>query len=215
LETQVIVPIQEHKEFDFHILLIAERLKKNKRYVELSYEGFGTEPNAKVIKESIATFERQIISNNAPYDQFKTGDKKAISKSARKGARLFFDKLNCGSCHSGSDLTNDSIANNGLYEIYSDKGRYRLTEKESDIAVFKVPTLRNITMTAPYMHDGSISTLGAVLNHYESGGKSHINKSDLIQPFKLTGKERKDLLNFFKSLTDSTVLTNPNLSSPF
>jgi cytochrome c peroxidase len=215
LESQVTVPIQEHKEFDFHILLIAERLKKNKKYVDLSLRGFGTLPNAQVITGSIAAFERTIITDNSPFDRFKNGDRKAISKSARKGAKLFFDKLYCGACHSAGDLTNDSIANNGLYEVYADKGRFRLTEKKSDIAVFKVPTLRNITMTAPYMHDGSISTLEEVLDHYQSGGKSHVNKSELIQPFKLSEKERIDLLNFFTSLTDSTVLTNPNLSSPF
>lgn len=215
LESQATVPIQEHKEFDFHILLIAERLKQNPLYVQLSQKAYGELPNPQVITASIATFERQILSNRSPYDEYLAGNKNAISSEAKKGAVLFHEQLYCGKCHSGPDLTNDSIANNGLYDVYKDQGRYRLTEKEKDIAVFKVPTLRNITMTAPYMHDGSFNSLEEVLIHYQSGGRHHTNKSQVIQPFKLNKKETKYLIAFFHSLTDSTVLFNEALSDPF
>lgn len=215
LESQVTVPIQEHKEFDFHIILIAERLKQNPLYVQLSQKAYGELPNPQVITSSIASFERQIISNGSAYDKYLLGNEMAISSDAKKGAQLFHKKLYCGKCHSGPDLTNDSIANNGIYDVYKDQGRYRLTEKEKDLAVFKVPTLRNVTMTAPYMHDGSFKSLEEVLTHYQSGGKDHQNKSHMIQPFQLSKKETKYLLAYFHSLTDSTVINNKNLSNPF
>jgi cytochrome c peroxidase len=81
--------------------------------------------------------------------------------------------------------------------------------------MFKVPTLRNIELTAPYMHDGSIASLEEVILHYESGGKNHLNKNPILQPFKLTKRQRKELISFLKSLTDPNFLTNPAYSNPF
>lgn len=209
LESQVLVPIQEHKEFDFHIALIEERLKRNPEYVLLSKNAFGTEPNTIVITKSIAEFERTLISNNSAFDQYLKGEQNALSNSEKRGKDLFFEKLYCSTCHSGNNFTNYSLTNNGLYEIYADTGRKRLTDLEEDLAVFKVPTLRNIELTAPYMHDGSISTLQEVIEHYSSGGAEHKNKSQVIKPFKLTSAEKIDLINFLKSLTDHDFITNP------
>jgi cytochrome c peroxidase len=129
--------------------------------------------------------------------------------------KLFFDELECAECHSGFNFTNFSTQNNGLYEVYEDTGRMRATKLEEDRAMFKVPTLRNIELTAPYMHDGSIATLDEVIDHYQSGGKNHVNKSDKIQPFTLTKREKKDLINFLKCLTDDDFISNPDFSNPF
>jgi len=209
LEAQVLVPISEHKEFDFHVLLVIDRLTKISKYKELSQKGYGSDITAKVLTSSIAEFERILVSENSSYDQYMNGDKSALSKSQLRGKKLFFEKLYCAKCHNGPDFTNDALTNNGLYKVYADTGRMRKTEKEVDRAIFKVPTLRNIELTAPYMHDGSYSSLLEVIRHYESGGKGNKNQSDIIQPFKLCKKEETDLVNFLKSFTDNEFITNP------
>ena len=208
LEAQIAAPIQEHTEFDFHIRLIVERLKRSDMYVELAKNGFNSEITAFVVSKSIANFERALISKDSPYDLFIRGDKNALSKSQLRGKDLFFDKLYCAKCHNGNDFTNDALTNTGLYTHYADSGRMRLTEKEADRAIFKVPTLRNIEVTGPYMHDGSIETLEDVLDHYSSGGKENPAKSPFIQPFSMSNKDKKDIINFLKSLTDERFLSN-------
>lgn len=213
LETQVLVPISEHKEFDFQVLLVIDRLNTISKYTELSEKGFGSEITTKILTSSIAAFERTLVSENSPYDHYLNGEKKALTRSQLRGKRIFFDKLYCAKCHCGSDFTNDALTNNGLYKVYADTGRMRLTRKEDDRSIFKVPTLRNIELTAPYMHDGSYSSLLDVIRHYKTGGKGHSNQSDIIQPFTLKKKEETDLINFLKSLTDHEFITNPDFNT--
>ena len=215
LQAQTLVPIQEHKEFDFHILLLVERLKNSNFYNQLSKKAYGIEPNEYVYAHSIASFEKTLISKNAPFDQFQKGVQNALNESEKNGLEIFTQKLYCTKCHSGNNFTNYSLTNNGLYKVYADSGRMRLTELEKDRAIFKTPSLRNIGITAPYMHDGSIATLREVIEHYASGGKNHKHQSDFIQPFTLTPKEKLDLINFLHSLTDQKFITNPNFSNPF
>jgi cytochrome c peroxidase len=122
---------------------------------------------------------------------------------------LFFsEKTNCSNCHSDFNFSNYTFENNGLYEEYEDVGRFRLTGEESDIALFKTPSLRNIELTAPYMHDGSMNSLEEVIDHYNSGGRIHPHKNQLIQPLHLTEFEKTDLVHFLKSLTDETFINN-------
>jgi len=216
LEMQILVPFQEHNEFDFNILLAAERLGRIPEYVQMAGEAYGRKPDAFVITRAIAAFERTLLSGNAPFDQwFFQGKSAAVSASAKRGYDLFqSEKLNCGKCHTGFLFTDQSLANNGLYEAYPDPGRMRLTGLASDLALFKVPTLRHIALTAPYMHDGSLPTLEAVLDHYQTGGKAHPNKSALLKPFVLTAPERADLLAFLHSLTDTEFVTNRAFAKP-
>jgi cytochrome c peroxidase len=211
LEMQILVPIQEHNEFDFNILLVAERLSRMPDYVAQAEKAYGRAPDAFVITRSIAAFERTMLSGDAPYDQFVfQGKSNALSSSEKRGLDLFqSERLNCSKCHEGFLFTNQEFTNNGLYEVYPDTGRIRLTGQESDRAVFKVPSLRNIALTAPYMHDGSLLTLEAVIDHYQTGGKPHPNKSPLLKPFVLAPQERADLLAFLGSLTDQKFITNP------
>ncbi len=211
LEMQVLVPIQEHHEFDFNILEIAERLRQMPDYVALAPQAYDREPDAFVITRAIAAFERTLVSGDAPFDQWYFQHKtNAVTASVKRGYDLFqSEKTGCGKCHAGFLFTNQEFANNALYETYSDPGLFRLTGQESDRAVFNIPTLRNAAVTAPYMHDGSLPTLDAVLDHYQSGGKNHPNQSPLLQPFDLTPAERADLLAFLHSLTDEAFLRNP------
>lgn len=209
LEAQSVVPIQEHKEFDFNIYLIINRLKQNKRYVDLAKNGFGSEITAYVYSKSIAEFERTLISYNSSYDQYLNGNKEALTISQKRGEQLFLNELYCSDCHNGSDFTNDALLNNGLYVSYLDSGRMRLTGKEIDRGVFKVPTLRNIEVTSPYMHDGSLETLEQVVEHYTSGGFSHKAKGKSIVSFEISNQDKIDLINFLKSLTDQSFIENP------
>ncbi len=211
LEMQILVPIQEHNEFDFNILKIAGRLKSDTAYVRLSRDAYGRDPDFYIITRGIACFERTLISGESRYDRFafqgKTG---ALNASERRGMDLFFsEKTNCSTCHAGFNFSNYAFENNGLYENYVDPGRFRLTEDSSDIARFKVPTLRNVALTAPYMHDGSLPTLESVVEHYNSGGRAHPHRSPLVRPLGLTVGEKADLVAFLESLTDEKFVSNP------
>jgi cytochrome c peroxidase len=204
LEMQVSVPIQEHNEFDFNMLLAVERLKNRSDYVAAAQKAYERAPDAFVLTRAIAAYERTLISGNAPFDKwFFQNQNTALSASAKNGYALFnSEKLNCGKCHEGFLFTNQTFANNGLYADYPDLGRFKLTGLASDKAVFKVPSLRNIALTAPYMHDGHLKKLDDVINHYQTGGQPHPNKNPLLKPFILTPQERVDLLAFLNSLTD-------------
>ena len=211
LEMQILVPIQEHNEFDFNLLLIAERLRTDTSYVRMSREAYGREPDYYIVTRSIACFERALISGNSRFDQYYfQGNGSVLAPAEKRGMELFFsDKTHCSDCHQGFNFTNYTFENNGLYEVYPDPGRYRLTGDSLDVARFKVPTLRNIALTAPYMHDGSFSTLEAVVSHYNSGGKNHKNKSRYVRELGLTSREMDDLLAFLRSLTDQQFISNP------
>jgi len=209
LEMQILVPIQEHAEFDFNILLIADRMKEDSTYVRASQEAYGRDPDPFVITRAISTFERTIISGNSRYDHFINGDSESLSVAEQRGRDLFFnDRLACSRCHGGFNFTNYTFENNGLYTDYTDPGRFRVTGEEADRALFKVPSLRNVDVTSPYMHDGSLATLEEVVEHYNSGGRNHPHKSNLIKPLYLTALEQADLVAFLKTLTDYSFLAD-------
>lgn len=211
LEMQILVPIQEHNEFDFNILLVAERLNRMPEYVDMAEKAYGRAPDAFVITRSIAAFERTLLSGDSPYDQYTfQGKGNALSAAEKRGLDLFqSERLNCSACHAGFLFTNQDFTNIGLYEVYPDSGRIRLTGLDSDRAVFKVPSLRNVALTAPYMHDGSLTGLEAVIDHYQTGGKAHPNKSPLLKAFTVTLQERADLIAFLRSLSDQKFISNP------
>ena len=203
LEMQVLVPIQEHNEMDFNIVAVAEKMNEDPNYRKLSYDAYGKLPDAFVITRAIAAFERTFLSGNSKYDTNQ------LSESEQRGMALFFsDSLACSSCHGTFLFTNQQPKNNGLYAQYTDSGRYILTGLQEDIGRFKTPTLRNIELTSPYMHDGSISSLEEVIAHYESGGMNHENQSAMLKGFTLTETEREELIEFLNSLTDYEFTQN-------
>ena len=203
LEMQVLVPIQEHNEMDFNIVAVAEKMNEDPNYRKLSYDAYGKLPDAFVITRAIAAFERTFLSGNSKYDTNQ------LSESEQRGMALFFsDSLACSSCHGTFLFTNQQPKNNGLYAQYTDSGRYILTGLQEDIGRFKTPTLRNIELTSPYMHDGSLSSLEEVIAHYESGGMNHVNQSAMLKGFTLTETEREELIVFLNSLTDYEFTQN-------
>lgn len=211
LEMQVLVPLQEEHEFDFNIVLAAERLQADRDYVRRSLAAYDRAPDAFVITRALACFERSLVSGSSAYDRYIIGeDASALSAAARRGMQLFFSaETACADCHAGFNFTDYSFANNGLYLAYADAGRRQLTGEETDEALFKTPSLRNVALTAPYMHDGSVQTLEEVVTHYNSGGQNHPNRSEKIRPLHLTDTEQADLAAFLRSLTDEGFVSNP------
>lgn len=185
----------------------------------------------KHLTQALASFERSLISADSPYDRYiYQADDGAISDGARRGEALFFsERLECFHCHggfnfsdstqhAGSSFVEFNLHNTGLYAEYpaTGQGLKDVTGREADSGKFKAPSLRNIAVTAPYMHDGSVKDLDAVIDHYAAGGRAdHPNKSGFIKGFVLSKSERADLLAFLESLTDETFLNNPAYSDPF
>lgn len=210
LELQILAPIEDVNEMDFSVPAVIERLKDDANIQKLSQLAYGRSFDPFVLTRSIAAFERTLISGNSRFDQYYyQGKSSALNVSEKRGLDLFFsNKTNCSTCHSGFNLSNYEFINIGLYETYVDSGRTRVTLNPNDRGKFKTPTLRNIAVTSPYMHDGSMNTLEEVVEHFNSGGKNHINRDSLIKPLNLTTAEKTDLVNFLKALTDEEFLSN-------
>ncbi len=185
------------------------------------------------VTRAIAAFERSIISMRSPYDRYRWGgDSSAISDSAKRGEILFSSSEHggCFQCHGGWNFgavrfegskgrreEGDSFFNTGV-SLYTppNRGLFEHTQRTEDIGKFRPPTLRNIAVTAPYMHDGSVATLEDVIDHYAAGGKlDHPNKSRILRPFHLTDSDKRDLVEFLKSLTDEELLHDPRWSDPW
>ena len=189
------------------------------------------------VTKAIAAFERTIVSMRSPYDRYRWGgDPSAISDAAKRGELIFSssERGGCFQCHggwnfsggvrfegsktsTGADEELGGFFNTGatIYEA-PNRGLYELTHKPQDIGKFRPPTLRNIAVTAPYMHDGSMATLEQVIDHYAAGGRyDYPNKTHFLHPFSLTDSDRGDLVEFLKSLTDEESLHDPRWSDPW
>lgn len=203
LELQVIAPLMHEGEMGFDLFKLEKRFAEKKLYQELSIKAFDRNLDAKAIAYALAAFQRTLLSYESNYDSFVAGDKDSFSVEEKRGFELFFsDSLNCSTCHAGFNFTDYNYYNLGLYESYEDDGRGRVTEDLSDYGKFKVPTLRNIELSAPYMHDGSIASLEGLIKFKMTGGKEHSNKSDNFKDFDLSEVDQNALLAFLKTLTD-------------
>lgn len=200
LELQVLSPLENELEMDMSVSGACDRLNANVDYKTQFLDVWGDSATPFTLTRTIAAFERTLIGGDAPFDTFMRGDSAALTDVQKRGLDLFYE-VGCDNCHSGSLFTNYQIENNGLDEQYNDNGLFRLTLLESDMGKFKVPTLRNVGITAPYMHDGRFKTLREVLEHYNAGGKNHPNKSTLIQPLNLSDQQLNQIEAFLLSLT--------------
>ena len=208
LEDQVLGPINDHREFDMNPQLVIERLRSLPIYNELSNKAYQKDIDIEVVQKSIANFQRELISDNSKFDQFQRGETN-LSVQELQGWKLFnSSELNCIQCHNGYNFTNYAFENNGLYTTYQDSGRALITHSQEDLAKFKVPTLRNISVTYPYMHDGSIISLDEVITHYASGGKKHSSQSSLVSGFEITKQEQAALISFLYTLSEDRYLTD-------
>ena len=205
LEMQALVPIQEKNEFHHNIVAIADSLAKDETYRLACLEAYGQAPSPYVVTRALAAFQRGLVDGNSRYDQWLQGDKKALNPSEIAGWDVF-NSVGCSQCHNGFLFTDHRFANNGLYDVYQDPGLSLLTGQSQDVGKFKVPSLRNVGVTAPYMFDGSLATLDDVIDHYQSGGSSHPNKAAEIGPLSLTETQKENLKAFLNSLTDDSFL---------
>jgi cytochrome c peroxidase len=229
---------------------LLRRIRSDSTYARLfaaSYPSDTARVSLVNIVRALASFQRSLVSGNSPYDRYKfRNDRSGFSEAARRGEALFFDeRTECFHCHTGIMFTNSvnyvgkgfadrEFFNTGLYNI-DGRGAYpsdntglaEFTGRPADMGAFKAPTLRNVAVTAPYMHDGSVATLDEVLDHYIRGGRmirtgpyagdgaASPLKNGFVKGFELTPSERADLLAFLHSLTDSTFLTDPRLANPW
>ena len=209
LETQVLVPIEDTLEMNNSILDVAERLGKNKTYQKLAQKAYNRAFDPYVITYSLAAFQRTLVSANSRFDQYKRNEYR-LTQDEEAGLQLFMgDRLKCLRCHSEPHFTDNSFRNNGLTSLERDSGRARITFLPEDKGKFRVPTLRNIEFTAPYMHDGSYANLSTVIRAYARGERND-QTSNLIKGFTLTLKEENQLIRFLKTLSDSSFIVNPD-----
>jgi len=194
---------------------VAKRVAQVPGYAPLFRKAFGDEKiDVDRITKAIAAYERTVVAGNSPFDRYMAGDKDAMSVAAVRGMELFNGKANCKACHAGFNFTDESYHNLGvgIDKPKPDLGRYEVTKKEEDKGKFKTPTLRNVMLTAPYMHDGSESTLLDVVEFYDRGGVKNPNLSKEIRPLGLTEREKRDLVAFLEALTgeiDNLALAPP------
>lgn len=200
LEMQVLVPVQEHSEMAFNMVLLAQRLNANTAYKNDFLEAFGDSASAFTITRALAQYERTLIQEPTSFDEYVRGDNGALSIAAKKGFELFYGKAGCDHCHSGPLMTNFGFYNNGTQIGPDDYGRAELTLDSADFYLFKVPSLRKVALTAPYMHDGSLASLRDVLEQYNQGGVGHDYTSDGIEPLNLNESELVALEEFLSTL---------------
>ncbi|MEW5755669.1 MAG: cytochrome c peroxidase [Pseudomonadota bacterium] len=203
LEEQAVGPIQADGEMHQNMEELIKELSAIKGYVEMfekAYPGQGI--TEETIGKAIAAFERTVIATDAPFDRWIKGDEKAISDSAKRGFDLFEGKARCSICHQKFNFTDDGFHNLGLKtDGQPDLGRYNVRKVKVLRGAFKTPTLRDVTLTAPYMHNGMYKTLEEVVDHYNRGGDDKTDLSPNMQPLNLTAQEKADLVAFMKSLT--------------
>lgn len=189
---------------------VLEELRADSLYQQLFFEAFPHQKNpflSQNLFRAIAGYERTLVSFESAYDRFMAGDTTTMSRAAQRGMYLFFgDKLNCARCHT-LPLMSDGQMHPGDYaldaNLRKDFGLYEKTKNKADIGLFRTPPLRNVAITAPYFHDGSMATLSAVLTYFEKQG--HCSQ----KPITLTATERRDLILFLESLTDESIIQNP------
>ncbi len=204
LEQQVLAPIENPNEMDFDVNQVVQRLIHHPDYPALFQKAYNQPPSVYTLTRAIACYERTLFTGKSRYDQYLyENNTAALNTSEINGMNIFNGETGeCFHCHGEYNFTDYSFKNNGLYLVYADSGRARITGNPNDVGKFKVPSLRNVELTAPYMHDGSLPTLESVIDHYNSGGQPHPNKSGLIQPLNLTVQQKQDLVNFLKTLND-------------
>jgi cytochrome c peroxidase len=221
LESQVIGPITNPIEMKESLFNVISKLKNHSEYPLLFKKAFGTDSiTSQLLMYAIAQFERTLISGNSKYDQYKMG-LASLTDAERTGMNVFLDetKGDCWHCHTleSGFFTDFTFKNNGTYNG-NDSGLFRITGIATDLGKFKVPSLRNLVFTAPYMHDGRFGTLEAVVDFYVNDAYKGQNIDQLIAKhpagLNLTVPEKFALVAFLKTLTDSSFVSNPAFQKP-
>lgn len=230
LEEQALLPVEDTLELNHRWSDVIPELRQDEDYPRLFRLAFGIKHKDEIDKElaakAIAQFERTLVSSGkAKYDRVLRNED-FFTEQELNGYLMYFDldplvpDAECAHCHAHPLFTTNEYINNGIEKVsdltgFPDKGRGEVTTRIFDNGRFRVPTLRNVLFTAPFMHDGRFATIEDVIDHYNSGGHQTANKDALIRPLGLTVSQKADLIAFLKTLSDSTFLTDPAFSSPF
>ena len=254
LEQQALIPLfseapVEHGITDSNKEHVLTRIRDDARYQALfsaAVPDHGDPIDFNNIRNALTTFVRGMVSFNSPFDRFEQGDASALSDSAHRGRRLFFsEELECFHCHGGYHLSDSTMDrsmsfinrpfhNTGLFNIggngdypADNTGLFEITQDPTDMGKFRAPSLRNIALTAPYMHDGSVASLEEVLEIYAAGGRlisqgpyagdgrQNPFKDSFVNGFVMSDQDKDDVLAFLQSLTDQSFISNPRFSNPW
>ena len=228
LEDQVLRSVEDSLELHNSWDLVENTLRKHPEYPRYFRQAFGINTKEEIdrhlVAKAIAQFERTLVSHNSKYDQVQRGEAE-FTKKEKRGWSIFFDASaelpdsECGHCHIDPLFTDLDFSNNGLEEVqnlddFQDKGRGAVSGRYYDNGKFRTPTLRNIELTAPYMHDGRFNSLEEVIDHYIKGGHYSENASPNVRELALEASHIDDLIAFLKTLTDPTVLQEEAFSDP-
>lgn len=211
LEQVAIAPFQSHLEMGLALEKLSKRLNNSAFYRDQFFEVFNQHPDPYTITRSLAWFQRLLLSYNSPVDKFNAGDKNALSAEAKAGWEVF-NKSGCVQCHHGQEWSDFNFYNIGLETAAADTGRAQISYRWEDFGKFKTPSLRNLTFTAPYMHDGRFQDLDTVIGYYNQGGSGHYLQNQLIKPLLLNDQEKKALKTFLLALSDSVFIQHPAFS---
>jgi cytochrome c peroxidase len=236
LEKQALGPIQNPLHMNQNLDLLIEKLKAVPTYEERFQQVFGTSVTPEALGKALAAFERTLVTRNAPFDRYMTGEWQAMSEDKLRGMELFKGKARCILCHNGPNFTDSQFHNLAVppapllsdpvvqvairfdakrmnvpeyQSVREDLGRYLVTKEEKDKGAFKTPTLRNVMQREPYMHNGVFHSLEEIIDFYDAGGGAVAGKSPLIQPLGLTAQEKRDLLAFLQALTGELPTVTP------
>lgn len=213
LEQQALMPIANKDEMGLPIPEAVKRLNQHPEYKKLFQRVFKQNPNAANLAAALSAFERTLETVDSKFDDWSNDDTTGWTAAEERGRQLFTgEKAKCFNCHFMEDFTDDGFKNIGLFNgvDLNDSGRYNITRNRKDLGAFKTPGLRNIAVTAPYMHDGRFKTLEEVVAYYNDPKKVVSNAvntdKDLRTPLKLTPREMADMVTFLKTLTDRKFL---------
>ncbi|MBK8554727.1 MAG: c-type cytochrome [Lewinellaceae bacterium] len=208
LQQQVLMPIANPVEMNLSVADAVRRLRADESYVVLFRKVYNAAPDSVNLAAALTAFIETLETGNTAFDRWAEGDTTAMSASALRGRDLFLVKAKCFDCHFGPDFTGDEFRNIGLYDgqRLTDTGRFAISQDSLDLGRFKVPGLRNVALTAPYMHDGSFKTLRQVIDYYDNPNHfepNAVNRDTLLaQPLGLSEQEKLDLEAFMLALTD-------------
>jgi cytochrome c peroxidase len=207
LEEQAGQPIENPVEMDLSLSDAVDRVAGDPSYVAAFQKAYAEAPSELTLQKALASFVRSVVSGSSAYDRHLRGDDSDFGERRKRGEALFSsEKAECFHCHPGGSLSNEGYFNNGTYTAGGDTGRQQITGRAGDTGKFKVPGLRNVALTAPYMHDGSVPTLEAVIEQYNAGGRGDPTTDPQIKPMSLSDEEKADLLEFMRSFTDDALL---------
>jgi cytochrome c peroxidase len=222
LEELALMPLRDVNEMDLSPDEAILRLSADASYRAAFQTAFGRPPSAEDLGRALASFVRVVRSENSAYDRFVAGDEAALTSEQQRGLEVFRSKGRCFFCHTEPAFTDESFSNIGVAWRpgsggFQDDGQYAVTGNDRDRGSFKTPTLREIARTAPYMHDGSLATLDAVVDFYDQGGRRNPNLYPVIHPLGLTTEEKRALVRFLESLSGevTTALARDRTSPDF